>query len=652
MDRLIRIKELVAELNKAGEAYFQENKEIIPNIDYDELYDELVSLEEETGIVLSNSPTSHVGYEIMGDLPKEKHEFPMLSLDKTKDMDVLASWIKDKNGMLSWKLDGLTIVLTYKGGKLEKAITRGNGITGEVITNNAKVFANLPLKIDYKGDLVLRGEAVIKYSDFEKINNEIPDIDAKYKNPRNLCSGTVRQLNNKITFERKVNFYAFALVKAEGVNFNNSRINQIEWLRNRGLETVEFKNVDSASMKETVSWFGENIEKNDLPSDGLVLIYDDINYGQGLGATSKFPRDAIAFKWKDEVKETKLEAIEWSASRTGLINPIAIFQPVELEGTTVSRASLHNISIMKQLKLGIGDIIRVYKANMIIPQVQDNITKSNNIDILKFCPVCDTSLKMRNEKGVETLICPNKTCLAKQIKGFTHFVSRDAMNMEGLSEATIEKLISKKLIMELADLFHVEKFKNEILTMDGFGDKSFKNLVTAANMARKTSPAKFLYSLGIPNIGATNAKVICKAMDYNWEKIESLTFEELQDIDGVGPIVAEAFTAYFAKPENRIIVADLLKEIEFEEVESSREAQTFESINFVITGALTSFENREKLKNFIEDRGGKVTDSVTGKTNYLINNDNLSSSSKNKKAKELGIKIITEEEFLNEVYNA
>jgi len=652
MDRLNRIKELVAELNKAGEAYYQENKEIIPNIEYDKLYDELVSLEEETGIVLSNSPTAHVGYEIMGNLPKEKHEFPMLSLDKTKDVDVLASWLKDKSGMLSWKLDGLTIVLTYKEGKLEKAITRGNGITGEVITNNAKVFANLPLKIDYKGELVLRGEAVIKYSDFERINNEIPGIDAKYKNPRNLCSGTVRQLNNKIAFERRVNFYAFALVKAEGVNFNNSRINQIEWLRERGFETVGYKNVCSGSMTEVVSWFGENIEKNDLPSDGLVLIYDDINYGQGLGATSKFPRDAIAFKWKDEVKETKLEAIEWSASRTGLINPIAIFQPVELEGTTVSRASLHNISIMKELKLGIGDIIKVYKANMIIPQVQDNMTKSNNLEILKFCPVCDARLDMKNEKGVETLLCPNENCLAKQIKGFTHFVARDAMNMEGLSEATIEKLISKKLIKELADLFHVEKFKEEISTMDGFGEKSFKNLVASVNMARKTSHAKFLYSLGIPNIGVTNAKVICKAMDYNWEKIESLTFEELQDIDGVGPIMAEAFTAYFTKPENRIIVADLLKEIEFEEIEGSSEAQIFASMNFVITGSLTSFENREKLKNFIEDRGGKVTDSVTGKTNYLINNDNLSSSSKNKKAKELGIKIITEEEFLNEVYNA
>ena len=652
MEQLSRIKELVAQLNNAEKAYYQENKEIIPNIEYDKFYDELVSLEEETGIILSNSPTAHVGYEIIGTLPKEKHEFPMLSLDKTKDIDVLTSWIRDKNGILSWKLDGLTLALTYKEGKLEKAITRGNGVTGEVITNNAKVFANLPLKIDYKGELILRGEAVIKYSDFEKINSEILDIDAKYKNPRNLCSGTVRQLNNKITFERKVNFYAFALVKAEGVNFSNSRINQIEWLRKRGFETVEFKNVVSDSIEQTVSWFGENIEKNDLPSDGLVLIYDDINYGQSLGATSKFPRDAIAFKWKDEVKETKLEAIEWSASRTGLINPIAIFQPVELEGTTVSRASLHNISILKELKLGIGDTIMVYKANMIIPQVQDNRTKSNNLEILKCCPVCDTSLEERNEKGVETLHCPNENCLAKQIKGFTHFVARDAMNMEGLSEATIEKLISKKLIKELADLFYVEKFKEEISTMDGFGEKSFKNLVTAVNMARKISHAKFLYSLGIPNIGVTNAKVICKAMDNKWEKIQRITFEELQAIDGVGPIMAEAFTTYFAKPENRVIVADLLKEIEFEEVETSREAQIFETKIFVITGALTSFENREKLKKFIEDRGGKVTDSVTSKTDFLINNENLSSSSKNKKAKELGIKIITEADFLHEVNNA
>jgi DNA ligase (NAD+) len=510
----------------------------------------------------------------------------------------------------------------------------------------------LPLKIDYKGELVLRGEAVIKYSDFERINKEIPDIDAKYKNPRNLCSGTVRQLNNKVTSERKVNFFAFALVKAEGVNFSNSRINQLEWLSERGFETVEFKKVESSNMKDTVSWFAENIENNDLPSDGLVLIYDDIIYGQRLGTTAKFPRDAIAFKWKDEVKETKLQAIEWSASRTGLINPIAIFEPVELEGTTVSRASLHNVSIMKELKLGIGDIIKVYKANMIIPQVQDNITKSNNIEIPIFCPVCDTILERRNEKSVETLLCPNENCLAKQIKGFTHFVAREAMNMEGLSEATIEKLISKKLIKELADLFHVEKFKNEILTMDGFGEKSFNRLIAAVNMARKTSHAKFLYSLGIPNIGVINAKVICKASQYKWETIENLNAEELLEIDGIGPIMAESFTAYFAKPENRIIVADLLNEIEFEDTEISNEEQIFKSKIFVITGLLLTFENREKLKGFIEDRGGKVTDSVTSKTNYLINNDNLSNSSKNKKAKELGIKIITETEFLHEVENA
>lgn len=652
MDKVIRIKELVTKLNEAAREYYQENSEIMPNIDYDRLYDELLALEQETGIVLANSPTVNVGYEILSDLPKEAHEFPMLSLDKTKDIDALESWIGNKTGMLSWKLDGLTIVLTYQEGKLTKAITRGTGQIGEVITNNAKVFANLPLQIDYKGELVLRGEAVIRYSDFQRINGEISDGESKYKNPRNLCSGTVRQLNNRITFERKVSFFAFSLVKAEGVDFANSRINQLNWLKGRGFETVGYKKVDSENIRQETKWFGENIEGNDLPSDGLVLVYDDMAYGQGLGSTSKFPRDAIAFKWKDEIRETNLVLIEWRASRTGLINPIAVFQPVELEGTTVSRASLHNVSIVKDLELGIGDLIKVYKANMIIPQVEDNITRSNTVGIPGFCPVCNGHTELRNEKGVETLFCPNDNCLAKQIKGFTHFVSRDAMNMDGLSEATIEKLISKGLVKELADLFHVGEFKEEISTMEGFGEKSFNNLVNSVNNSRKTNPVRLLYSLGIPNIGLTNAKVICRAKNYNWEEIQRLTLEELQQIDGVGPVLAEAFVTYFSKEENKIIVADIRKEIEFETIAVNEEDQVLEGLIFVITGSLFSFENREELKQYIELRGGKTTDSVTSKTNYLINNDNLSPSSKNKKAKELGIKIITEEEFLKEVANA
>lgn len=647
MDKLKRIKELVRVLNEAGKAYYQEDEEKMSNLDYDRLYDELLHLEAETGTILSNSPTRQVGYEVLSDLPKEAHESTMLSLDKTKDLAALEEWLAEQQGMLSWKLDGLTIVLTYKGGQLTKAVTRGNGAIGEVITNNARVFVNLPIQIDYKEELILRGEAVIRYSDFDKINSEIEEVEAKYKNPRNLCSGTVRQLNNKITADRRVHFFAFSLVKAEGPDFKNSRIAQVEWLKERGFDAVEYKKVHQGNLKEEVSWFSENISASDLPSDGLVLTYDDIRYGQSLGATSKFPRDAIAFKWRDEIKETILEAIEWSASRTGLINPIAIFKPVDLEGTVVSRASLHNLSIVKDFELGIGDHITVYKANMIIPQLADNITRSNSARIPDHCPVCNGGVEIRNEKGVETLYCPNEDCLAKQIKGFAHFVSRDAMNMEGLSEATMEKLIGRGLVKELADLFHINQFKEEISTMEGFGEKSFQNLVAAVNKARRTTQPRLLYSLGIPNIGLTNAKLICQAAGFSWEKIQHFTEEELLAIDGVGPIMAQSFAGYFSKPENQAIVADLLKEIQFEEREiREKKPQTLSGVSVVITGSLEKFENRNQLKEMIEDLGGKVTDTVTSKTTLLINNDTLSPSSKNKKAKELGIRIITEEEFL------
>lgn len=652
MDKVNRIKQLINILNEAGKTYYQEDKEIIPNLEYDILYDELENLEKQTGMIFSNSPTINVGYEILSELPKEKHDTPMLSLDKTKNVEDLEQWIADKEGMLSWKLDGLTIVLKYNDGKLEKAVTRGNGSIGEVITNNAKMFSNLPIEIDYKKELVIRGEAIIKYSDFEKINSKIQDVEAKYKNPRNLCSGTVRQLNNKITAERKVNFYAFALVKVEDFDFNNSRINQIEWLKEKGFDIVEYKRVKADNLKAQVKWFAEEIGNNDLPSDGLVLIYDDIEYGKSLGSTSKFPKDAIAFKWKDEIKETELVEIEWSASRTGLINPIAVFNPVELEGTVVSRASLHNLSIFRNLELGKGDIIKVYKANMIIPQVFENLTKSGTIAIPGNCPVCGSVTQIKNEKGAETLNCPNEKCLAKQIKGFTHFVSRDAMNMEGLSEATIEKLIAKGLVKELADLYDIKKFKDEIIEMEGFGEKSFENLLSSVEKARSVSQARLLYSLGIPNIGLTNAKLICRSVAYDWSVIEKLSFDELMNIDGVGPIMAQSFVNYFSNEENRKIVKDIINEIEFERIDTESTRQDLKGKVFVITGALEIFKNRSELKTLIENRGGKVVESVSNKTSLLINNDKLSNSSKNKKAKEFGIEIISEKEFLDEVLNA
>lgn len=646
MDQILLMKEKIKLLNDAGKAYYQENREIMPNLEYDKLYDELLELEKQTGTTLSNSPTIKVGYELLSNLPKEQHEKPMLSLDKTKEVSELKNWLGEKEGHLSWKLDGLTIVMTYLGGQLIKAITRGNGEIGEVITNNAKVFANIPLTINYTGSLILRGEAVISYSDFEKINSEIQDVEAKYKNPRNLCSGSVRQLNNKVTAERNVRFYAFSVVKADDVDFKNSREQQFLWLKNQGFNVVEYKMVNASNIEDSVNWFAEHITENDLPSDGLVLTYDDISYGESLGSTAKFPRDSIAFKWRDEIKETKLLEIEWSASRTGLINPIAIFEPVELEGTTVSRASVHNLSIMESLQLGIGDTISVYKANMIIPQISDNLTRSDNIEIPHSCPVCGGEAIVKNENDIKTLICTNDECLAKQIKLFVHFVGRDALNIEGLSEATIEKLIAKGLIKELSDIFHVENFKDEITQMEGFGEKSFNNLVKSVEKARKTTAARLLYSFGIPTIGLSNAKLICRNFNDDWNKIEGATQEELTQINGIGDVMTNSYVNFFKDEKKKKIVEDVLKEVELEKAEATNLEQMFKDFTFVITGSVEQFKNRDELKEEIEKHGGKVTGSVTSKTNYLINNDNTSNSSKNKKAKELGVKIITENEFV------
>ena len=643
-EKIEQMQNLIVLLNQASKAYYQESREIMPNHEYDRLYDMLEALEKETGVTLSKSPTTRVGYEVLSDLPKEKHPQKMLSLDKTKDVEQLKSWLGDQEGVMSWKLDGLTIVLTYEEGKLVKAVTRGNGEVGEVITANARAFSNLPVSIPFKERLVLRGEAVISYPDFEKINETITDEGAKYKNPRNLCSGSVRQLNSAVTAERHVRFYAFALVSAEGMEFAK-RTEQFEWLAAQGFAVVQHRMVTASNLEVTVRRFADEILDNINPSDGLVLSFDDIAYGQSLGTTAKFPRDSIAFKWRDEIKETTLEEIEWSASRTGLINPVAIFEPVELEGTTVSRASVNNISVMRELRLGIGDRIKVYKANMIIPQIAENLTGSNSVEIPSECPVCGSHTQIHNENGVQTLMCPNPECLAKQIKSFTHFVSRDAMNIEGLSEMTIEKLIARGMIKELADLFHVEKYRDEIVDMEGFGEKSFANLKNSIEKARNTTVQRFLYSLGIPNIGTANARIIAQHCHNSWQRVQNLSKEELMTIDGIGEVMADAFVGFFANPAKAHIVGDLLKEIHLDE-EFEAGGTAFEGITFVITGSLKHYENRDALKAEIEKQGGKVAGSVSAKTGYLINNDLLSQSGKNKKAKELGIKIIDEETIM------
>lgn len=644
--KMDRIKELVELLNKAGKSYYSEGRELMSNYEYDALYDELGMLEKETGYILSNSPTVNVGYEVLSELPKERHESPMLSLDKTKSPEALAEWLGSQKGLLSWKLDGLTIVLTYDNGQLQKAVTRGNGEVGEIITNNARVFKNVPVTIPFKGKLVLRGEAIITYSDFERINEQIPEADAKYKNPRNLCSGSVRQLNNKITAQRNVHFFAFTLVSAQDVDFDNSRQRQFEWLKDQGFSVVEYKMVTKDTILDTIEWFEKTIVTNDFPSDGLVILYDDIAYGDSLGRTAKFPRNAMAFKWTDETAETTLREIEWSASRTGLINPVAVFDPVELEGTQVSRASVHNISIVESLKLGIGDRIKVFKANMIIPQIAENLTQSGNLEIPEVCPVCGGKTQIKQVNDVKTLYCINEDCQAKHVKSFAHFVSRDALNIDGLSEATLEKFIQHGFLKNFCDLYHLEKFRDEIIALDGFGEKSYENLLTSVENSRNTTLPKFIYGLGIANVGLSNAKMIVQALGNDIEKVIHAGRQELEKIDGVGAVIADTFASYFENEKNKEEFYKLLQEMHIEKASDNQNNQILTGKVFVITGSLEHFENRNQLKERIEQLGGRVTGSVTGKTSYLINNDSHSTSSKNKTAAKLGVPVITENEFL------
>lgn len=643
-----RIKELVELLNRASKAYYQDGNEIMTNFEYDNLYDELLSLEKKIGFVMANSPTINVGYEVLSELPKERHDFPMLSLDKTKEVNVLADFLGGHKGVISWKLDGLTVVLTYLDGKLNKAVTRGNGEVGEVITNNAKVFQNIPLSIPYQGELVIRGEAVIKYSDFDKINESIEDVDAKYKNPRNLCSGSVRQLSNEITANRNVNFFAFALIKAEGIDFGNSIIGQFEWLMKQGFEVVEHYEADRENIESRVLYFSEAISKNDFPSDGLVLMYDDIEYGNSLGHTSKFPRNGIAFKWKDETAKTKLLDIDWSASRTGLINPVAVFEPVELEGTTVMRASIHNVSVAENLELGIGDSIEVYKANMIIPQIAQNHTRSGLKNVPSVCPVCGEATTIKEDNGFKFLYCLNRNCPAKEVKRYTHFAGRNAMNIDGMSEETMEKFVDSGYIKEFADIYKLDRFEDEIVSTKGFGKRSFDKYMEAINRSRTTEGYRLIYGLGIANVGLTNAKMLCREFSDDLEKLICADRDELMAIDGVGEIIADSFVDYFRDEKNKREYENLLAELNVvKEERGNNENNNITGKIFVITGSVKHFANRDEVKQVIEKMGGKVTGSVSKNTDYLINNDAMSSSSKNKKAKELGVAIITEEEFLD-----
>lgn len=643
-----RMQALCECLKAASEAYYRDSTEMMPNIEYDALYDELLALEAETGIVLSGSPTQKVGYEALSFLPKEAHDHPMLSLDKTKDVTVLKEWIGRQKALLSWKLDGLTVVLHYENGALLKAVTRGNGHMGEVVTNNARAFQNIPLTVPYRGRLILRGEAVIRYSDFYRMNDEMEDAGAKYKNPRNLCSGSVRQLDPNVTRERKVFFCAFSLVEADGIDFRNSHEEEFSWLSSMGFDVVEFVSVTESNLEEAVETFEKKVAGNDFPSDGLVLLLDDIAYGNALGTTAKFPRNAIAFKWSDEMRETTLHEIEWSPSRTGLINPVAIFAPVELEGTTVSRASVHNISVLKQLSLGIGDHIAVYKANMIIPQIAENLTKSGNFEIPAHCPVCGGKTAIHRENGIETLHCENPECAVKKIKKFALLTSRDALNVEGLSEQTLEKLMSAGLIHEYADLFSLESHREVIEKLEGFGKKSAEKLIKSAEKSRDTDMTRLIYALGIPGIGLQNAKLLTRYFNEDMERFQNASETDFCEVDGVGAVLAASIRRFLDAEENKREIMHLLSVLHLQKTSVSDGAQDtrYAGNTFVVTGSVEHFKNRAELKKYIEARGGKTSESVSKKTAYLINNDKNSASGKNKKARELGIPVISEEEFL------
>ena len=642
--KLNRMKELIEILNNASRLYYQYSTPIMTDFEYDKLYDELEKLEKETNTVLSNSPTQNVEPEAIDSLVKVEHPAPMLSLSKTKSISELASFLGNQEGLISWKLDGLTIVLTYKDGKLSSGVTRGNGIIGEVVTENVKKFKNIPLTIPYKGTLVVRGEAVIKYSDFNKMNEELDDDSSQYKNPRNLCSGSVRQLDSKVTAKRNVNCIIFALIESEKKFKLKSE--EFEWLKSLGFDVVEYHKVTSNNIEEQVLYFKNKINEYDIPSDGLVLLYNDIEYGKQLGTTAKYPKNAIAFKWQDETAETKLIDVDWLVSRTGLINPVAVFEPVELEGTIVSRASLHNVSILQGLSLGIGDTILVYKANMIIPQIADNLTQSNSLAIPNKCPVCNHEARIISSNDVKYLYCMNDFCPAKLVKRLSQFTSRNAMNIEGLSDAIINKLADEGLIKTYADIYNLKRYKNDIISFEGFGEKSYDNLINSIEKSRNVKLANFIFALGIPDIGLSRAKLICKNYSNDINKIRNLTFEELSKIDGIGEIIAKGWIDTFNNNDFIKELELLLKEVNFTD-SSIDNNQPLKDLTFVITGSVNNFTNRDELVEYIESYGGKVVKAISNNVNYLINNDITSTSTKNTKAKELGIKIISENDLMS-----
>jgi DNA ligase (NAD+) len=654
MDKNQRMQELIEKLNEASKAYYGSGKEIMSNFEWDRLYDELVQLEGETGIVMANSPTVNVGElnAVLSGFEKVRHEISVKSLDKTKDVDTLAAFIGGCPGIMSWKLDGLTIVLTYDNGELVKAVTRGKNGIGELITANARHFAGVPSVIPYKGRLNVRGEALISYADFEKVNASLPEGEEPYKNPRNLAAGSVRQLDSAEVKNRKVQLIVFASDHME-----DTHAKEFMWLQNMGFNVVSHIVVkDGSQVPVSVETFRSFMSDNPVPTDGLVLQFNETEYGRSLGETDKFPRDAIAFKWQDEEKETVVKEIFWSPARTGQITPVAVFEPVELEGTTVERASVHNVGILEQLSITPGDTITVYKANMIIPQVSGNNTMLGKAVIPETCPACGGRTEIRiGRDGSRQLYCTNQECSAKHVGRFVHAVKQDALNIVGMSEKTLEDLIDNGYLHTLADLFRLKEHAYPISQMEGYGRKSVDNMLNAVEAARHTDLQRLIYACGINLVGRTASRAICAYFGYDVVKTLNASFDELKSIEGIGDEIAGSYVEWFQNPANQEMFEDLLSEADLIVPQAPAVKEVAEGKPgirgrvIVITGDVYQFDNRSAFKAWVEAHGGKVTGSVSRNTDYLVTNTPNSGTTKNKKAQELGVEIITEQQIIDMV---
>lgn len=646
-----RIETLTAQLNEASDAYYNGQDEKMSNYEWDAMFDELTALEEKTGFRLPDSPTQRVGFEGSGD--REPHEYPALSLAKTKRVEELQEWAGSRPVWLSWKLDGLTLVLTYDGGQLQKIVTRGNGTVGSNITFVKSAIHGVPLKLSYPGHLVVRGEAAISYTDFAQINATIEAEDGKYANPRNLASGTLGldKSNLDKVKERHIHFHAFTLVHLdEEINSWGARMDFLDEL---GFITVEREQTDAAGLPEVVERWTKRVEQGemDLPVDGLVICYEDDEYARGGSVTGHHAtRGGYAFKWQDVSAETELLYVEWSCAAS-TISPVAVFEPVQLEGTTVSRASLCNISEMERLGIGQEGHTRleVIKANKIIPKCIAVKAAQGTFTVPEFCPVCHekTEVRISGKSGTKTLHCTNPDCTAKHVKKFTRFVSKPGMDIDGLSIQTMLKFMNMGYISDFADVYRLHDHSGEIRTLEGFGDKSCDNMLAAIEKSRNSHPVHFIYALCIPLIGTDAAKRIIDAVGYQGFLSRLEQGEGFEDIDGIGPERSSSIVEWYSDENNRRIFAELLQELHMEQVEAkTASGGKCQGLTFVITGAVHHYKNRDEFKAYVQQENGSVAGSISGKTDYLVNNDLESDSTKNRKAKSLGVPIISEDEFL------